>query len=276
MSTASTAPNQTNPPAPEAPQPRRRDLLIGTLGGIFGLTGGLAAGGVINKKPRMWAGDTVIPKGAKVSYAQFADDLVASHLFNAVGVEKPTYLDIGTYDPINDNNTYLFYLAGCRGVLVEPNKAISERLRSVRPGDTLLVAGIGVDETPEADYYMLDNPGLNTFDKEEAEKVVRETRYKIQQVVKMPLLNINKVIAEHFGGKAPDLISIDIEGMDFDVLNTLDFKKYRPKLICAETLIVNSLKHNPKTTKLLTDNNYEVRGMTVANTFFVDKALLPA
>jgi hypothetical protein len=276
MSTASTAPNQTNPPAPEAPQPRRRDLLVGTLGGIFGLTGGLAAGGVINKKPRMWAGDTVIPKGAKVSYAQFADDLVASHLFNAVGVEKPTYLDIGTYDPINDNNTYLFYLAGSRGVLVEPNKAISERLRSVRPGDTLLVAGIGVDETPEADYYMLDNPGLNTFDKEEAEKVARETRYKIQQVVKMPLLSINKVIAEHFGGKAPDLISIDIEGMDFDVLNTLDFKKYRPKLICAETLIVNSLKHNPKTTKLLTDNGYEVRGMTVANTFYLDKALLPA
>jgi FkbM family methyltransferase len=276
MSTASTAPNQTNPPAPEAPQPRRRDLLVGTLGGIFGLTGGLAAGGVINKKPRMWAGDTVIPKGAKVSYAQFADDLVASHLFNAVGVEKPTYLDIGAYDPINDNNTYLFYLAGCRGVLVEPNKAISERLRTVRPGDTLLVAGIGIDETPEADYYMLDNPGLNTFDKEEAEKVARETRYKIQQVVKMPLLNLNKVIAEHFGGKAPDLISIDIEGMDFDVLNTLDFKKYRPKLICAETLIVNSLKHNPKTTKLLTDNGYEVRGMTVANTFYLDKALLPA
>jgi FkbM family methyltransferase len=275
MSTAPTAPAQTNPPAPDAPQPRRRDLLVGALGGVLGLTGGLAAGGVLNRKPRTWVGDKVIPAGAKVSYAQFADDLVSAHLFNSVGIEKPTYLDIGAFDPVSENNTYLFYLAGSRGVLVEPNKAITERLKSVRPGDTVLVAGIGTDETPEADYFMLDNPGLNTFDREQAERIARETPHKIREVVKMPLLNINKVIAENFGGKAPDLISIDIEGLDFAVLNTLDFKKYRPKLVCAETLITNTLKHNPATTKLFTDNGYEVRGMTVANTFYVDKSLLP-
>jgi FkbM family methyltransferase len=276
MSTAPTAPTHTNSPAPEGPPPRRRDLLVGALGGMLGLTGGLAAGGVINRKPRTWVGDTVVPAGAKVSYAQFADDLVAAHLFNSVGVEKPTYLDIGAFDPVNDNNTYLFYLAGCRGVLVEPNKAITERLKSARPGDTVLVAGIGTDETSEADYFMLDNPGLNTFDREQAERIARETRHKIREVVKMPLLNINKVIAENFGGKAPDLISIDIEGLDFAVLRTLDFKKYRPKLICAETLVTNTLRHNPDTTKLLTDNGYEVRGLNVANTFYMDKAVLPA
>jgi FkbM family methyltransferase len=276
MSTAPTAPAQANTPAPETPQPRRRDLLVGALGGVFGLTGGLAAGGVINKKPRTWAGDKVIPTGAKVSYAQFADDLVAAHLFNAINVEKPTYLDIGAFDPINDNNTYLFYLAGSRGVLVEPNKAITERLRSVRPLDTLLVAAIGIGDEKEADYYMFDNPGLNTIDKDDAMRVERDTPHKLQQVVKVPLLNINNVIAEHFGGKAPDYISIDIEGLDYDVLKSLNYKKYRPKIICAETIILSTLKHNPKTVELLTANNYEVRGMTVANTFFVDKALLPA
>jgi len=244
------------------------------MGLVAGLTGGLYAGGAVGKKPRLWAGDMVIPAGACVSYAQFGDDLVAASLFNGLGVEKPTYLDIGAFEPVYHNNTYLFYLAGGRGVLVEPNAALTDRLKKERPEDKVLVAGIGTDDAEAADYYMLDNPGLNTFDKEQAEKVERETSYRIQKVVKMPLIGINRVIAENFGGKAPDFISIDIEGLDYAVLKTLDFKKYRPKVICAETLITHTLRQNQNTTTLMTENGYEVRGMTVANTFYVDKKWL--
>jgi FkbM family methyltransferase len=271
MSTTPTAPTDTtsNPPAARPCGVRRRDLLAGAFGAVVGLSGGLAAGRGV------WGG-AKIPSGAKLSYSQFADDLVAKTLFDALGVEKPTYLDIGTFDPVFDNNTYAFYQAGARGVLVEPNKALTERIKAVRPGDTLLVAGIGIDDTPELDYYMLDNPGLNTFDKEQAERIARETQHKIQQVVKMPMISINRAIAENFGGKAPDFISIDIEGLDYAVLKTLDYTKYRPKIICAETLITNTFKHNPETTKLLIEKGYEVRGMTAANTIYIDKRLLPA
>ena len=277
MSTTPDTAPETVPAAPtQSRGVRRRDLIAGAFGAVVGLSGGLAAGGVLTQRPRTWAGDRVLPDGAKVSYSQFADDLVAANLLYGVGVNKLTYLDIGAYDPINDNNTYHFYLDGCHGVLVEPNPAITERLKSVRPRDKVLVAGIGIDDTAEADYYMLDNPGLNTFDKEQAERIARETKHRIEKVIKMPLVNINRVIAEHLDGKAPDLISIDIEGLDYPVLKTLDFAKYRPKLICAETLITNTLRHNPKTTELLLAHNYEVRGMTYANTFYLDKNLLPA
>jgi FkbM family methyltransferase len=272
---STTATPETSPNSPPSPGGlRRRDLFAGALGLVAGASGGLAAGGALGGKPRRWVGDKVIPDGAKVTYAQFADDLVAANLLYGVGVVELTYLDIGAYDPINDNNTYHFYLEGSRGVLVEPNPAITERLKSVRPRDTVLVAGIGVDDAPEADYYMLDNPGLNTFDKDQAERIARETKHKIQKVIKMPLMNINRVIAEHLGGKAPDLISIDIEGLDYAVLKTLDFNKYRPKLICAETLITNTMRHNPDTTKLLVEHGYEVRGMTYANTMYLDKKLI--
>jgi FkbM family methyltransferase len=258
---------------PTARRVGRRDLLAGGLGGLAGLAAGAVAGRTLLAKAPPPA-EIRLPEGAKPSYAQFGDDLVADSLLRSIHTDNPTYLDIGANDPILENNTYMFYLAGCRGVLVEPNVTLSERLRTVRPEDKLLVAGIGVDETPEADYYMLKASGLNTFDKEQAERMVREKVTVLEKVVKMPLLSINKVIAENFGGKAPDFVSIDIEGLDYAVLNTLDFKKYRPKLICAETLITNTLKHNPDTTKLLTDNGYEVRGMTFPNTFYLDKALL--
>jgi FkbM family methyltransferase len=266
-------PEPVGPGAPRAAtRLGRRDLIIGGVGGLASLAAGAVAGRTLLAKTP----PPPLPEGARTCYGQFADDLVAADLFNAVRVKNPTYLDIGAFDPIYDNNTYLFYLAGSRGVLVEPNMAYTDKLKSTRPGDTVLVAGIGIDDAPEADYYMMATPQLNTFDKEQAERLVREGGAIIEKVVKMPLLSINKVIAENFGGKAPDFVSIDIEGLDFAVLNTLDFKKYRPKLICAETLITNTLKHNPDTTKLLVANNYEVRGMTVANTFYMDKALLPA
>jgi hypothetical protein len=93
-------------------------------------------------------------------------------------------------------------------------------------------------------------------------------------VVKMPLLNINRVIAEHLGGVAPDLLSIDIEGLDLPILKTLDFDRYRPKVICAETLYTATFRHNPETAAFLTGKGYEVRGMTMANTMFVDRQLI--
>jgi hypothetical protein len=87
----------------------------------------------------------------------------------------------------------------------------------------------------------------------------------------MPLVNINRVIAEHFGGAAPDFLSIDIEGMDFAVMKTLDYTRFRPKLICIETVITATMKHNPETLALMAEKGYELRGMTHPNTLFVDK-----
>ncbi len=265
---------ESNPPT--ARGVCRRELLAGGLGGLVGLAGGVAEGRTVLAATPVPPPpeEKKLPEGTKLSYAQFGDDLVTASLFGSIGIEKPTYLDIGAYEPIADNNTYLFYLAGARGVLVEPNTTLTEKLKTTRPGDTLLVVGIGPEEKAETDYYMMSGSGLNTFDKEQAERIAREGQYKIEKMVKMPMVGINRVIAEHFDGKAPDFLSIDIEGLDYAVLKTLDFTKYRPKIVCAETLITHTLRNNPNTTKLLLDNGYEVRGMTFPNTFYMDKKLL--
>jgi FkbM family methyltransferase len=249
--------------------PRRRDFFFGGLAG-------LAAGKVVAQvQPVEWT-QRDMPRGTKLSFAQFGEDLVASGLLYTVGVKVPSYLDIGAYEPIDSNNTYLFHRRGGRGVLVEPNVALTDKLKSKRRGDTVLVAGIGISDTAESDYYVLSDDQLNTFDKEQVERLTTETTTKLIKVVKMPLLNINRVIAEHFGGAAPDFLSIDIEGLDFAVLKTLDFGRFRPKVICAETLITASTKHNPETLGLLAANGYELRGMTHPNTLFVDRRAIGA
>ena len=48
---------------------------------------------------------------------------------------------------------------------------------------------------------------------------------KIEKVVKMPLLDINAVMAEHFGGAAPDYLSVDVEGLELPIVKTIDFAR---------------------------------------------------
>jgi FkbM family methyltransferase len=248
----------------------RRDFLVGAAGGVtagLGLT--RAATAVLSPQTC----GRLLHDGASLSYAQAGEDLVVAYLFRWLGVAAPSYLDVGAYEPIDYNNTYLFYRQGARGVLVEPNVALAPKLRRVRPRDTTFNVGVGVTDESAADYYVMEYPARNTFDKDVAELLQREGM-KLVEVVKMPLVNINKVIAEHFGGAAPDLLSIDIEGMDYAVLKTLDFGRFRPKVVCTETLIPGTSRHNPDTLALMAAQGYEVRGMTFPNTVFVDKKLI--
>ena len=128
-------------------------------------------------------------EGTILSYGQAGEDLVAWQLLKYLGVERPSYLDVGAFHPTIGSNTYLMYRLGGRGVLVEPNVAMIKALKGVRPEDTTLNIGIGLDDTPEADYYVMNYPQMNTFDGDEARRREKDSGGKtvIQQVVKMPL-----------------------------------------------------------------------------------------
>jgi FkbM family methyltransferase len=248
----------------------RREFLLGGLSGVT------AAAGSALAAPVEWQLKTM-PGGTKLSYSQNGEDLVAVSLLKAFGVEKPSYLDVGAYLPILGNNTYLMSRNGGRGVLVEPNVACIKELISKRPGDTVLNIGIGFSDTEEfADYYVLNHPQMNTFDGDEARRRESDSQRQtfVKEVVKMPLVPINKVIAEHLHGNAPDYFSVDVEGLELTILKTLDFSKYRPKVICADTLTDGGMKMNNGSADFLASKGYVIRGMTHPNTIFVDSKLL--
>lgn len=211
------------------------------------------------------------------SYAQAGEDRIVSFIVGHLQLSEPlTYLDIGAYHPTRINNTYLFYEQGAKGVLVEPNVEICKVLRKVRPRDTVLEAGIGITAQREADYYRMSEPSWNTFSKEEAEhqEKITNKRVRIVEVVKMPLLDINQVMADHFEGKAPLFLSIDAEGIHFEILKSIDFSRFRPKLICIETLVSGTTKTIPEIGEFMTTKNYVARGATFVNTIFVDNEIL--
>ena len=211
----------------------------------------------------------------KQTYSQCGEDQIVYFILGYLNVRKRDYLDVGAWAPVLNNNTYLFYTLGFRGLLIEPNVEACKKLREVRPGDRVLEAGIGVTATRQADYYVMTKSSWNTFSKEEAEHQVKVSNgtVAIRKVIKMPLLDINQVMAEHFT-RAPAFLSVDTQGLELAILKSIDYRRFRPKVICAETLVTGTNKTIPETAAFMEAQGYVVRGMSFVNTIFVDSKII--
>lgn len=204
------------------------------------------------------------------SHAQAGEDVVIDFLFQQLGLLHPTYLEIGVCSPDSYNNTYKFYVRGARGVLVEADKSLLPNILGTRPADKLIHAGVSVSEAREADFYLFHDPGLSTFDKEEAERR-HQGNFKIREVVKVPLLSINELISKNFA-KYPDFLSIDIEGLDLPVLKSLDFERFPIPVICVETCSYSENHIKPKNytiAEFMHSKGYFSYADTYINTIFV-------
>jgi FkbM family methyltransferase len=212
---------------------------------------------------------------AQTSYAQCGEDLIVDAVFRGLHIDKPSYMDIGAYDPRQMSNTYLFYKRGARGVCIEPQPLRCARIRRVRPKDLCLNIGVGGKDHEGLEFYILSQEALSTFSKTEAERVCRYGNTRIERKLKIPVMTLTAVLKKH-QLPAPDYISIDLEGDELEALQTLDWAHGRPKVICAETLTYTedrTEQKQQKTIDWLEKKGYFLYADTYINSIFVDKAL---
>jgi hypothetical protein len=202
------------------------------------------------------------------TYAQCGEDVIIDLIFEIKKIKNPNFLDIGSNDPILYNNPYFFYLNGCRGVLVEPNKIMWKTSKKYRPKDVFLNCGVATGQEKMSNYYMMDWHEFNTFSKPvaEATELFYKGRNSIKKVVPLPMISINSILEKYFP-EGLDLLSLDTEGIDYDVLTSLDFSLYRPKVICVETFVLNVYQANIPT--LLISKGYRLHSQTPINSIFV-------
>ncbi len=209
----------------------------------------------------------------KVSYSQCGEDLILQHLFMVLGIGKVSYLDIGAHHPTYLSNTYLFYKNGGHGVCVEPDPSLFEEFNKKRPHDVNLNCGVGIS-TGEANFFVMSSRTLNTFSRAEAERYQSYGKQRIVKTIRLALKLVNEIIGKNFE-KRPNLVSLDVEGMDYLILQNFDFKKYRPEVFCLETLSYTEDKSERKLTEiidLMHKNGYLTYADTYINTIFVDNA----
>ena len=220
-----------------------------------------------------WLKKLLYGKHAKISYSQTGEDLIVDSVMASLDIPRPSYIDIGAHDPVYLSNTYIFYRKGCRGVCVEPDPVLHKKIVKKRPGDVCLNIGIGASEEKSAPFYIMSTPTLNTFSREEAERYQGYGRERILNVVDTPLVSVNRIVKRYFPNGV-NFISLDVEGMDFPILKSIDFASCRPQVLCVETLTYTEDKSEEKIEGILsfmTEIGYLIYADTYLNTIFVDK-----
>ena len=210
----------------------------------------------------------------QISYSQTGEDLIVRFILGQLNITQPKYLDLGAHHPDFLNNTNIFYQNGGSGVNVEPDPFLIQQFDKLRPNDINLNVGIGFRENEELmDFFVMSDKVLNTFSKEEAEKIESYGTYKIEQVLQIKLIPISKVLS-YFKAGLPNFVTLDVEGLDLQIIKTIDFESFRPQVFCIETITYTEDKSERKITEIIDwmlSKDYFVYADTFINTIFVDK-----
>lgn len=208
------------------------------------------------------------------SWSQCGEDLIMRYLFDLLQIARPSYIDIGAHHPWYYNNTYLFYRQGARGVNVEPDPSLYAGLRRERRHDVNLNMGIGPREA-EMDFYVMSSRTLNTFSAIEARKYVEQQGLRIVDTRRIRVQTFAQAVDTHMG-RTPDLVSLDVEGLELDILRSIDFSENRPHVFCIETLSYaggdGSGVKNPEIHDLMFENGYMLYADTYINSIYVAKS----
>lgn len=213
---------------------------------------------------------------SKVSYSQCGEDLIIDFIFDMLNKRKIKYLDIGAHHPFRFSNTAFFYNKGDTGVNIEPDPGLFENFIKYRKRDTNLNIGISDKETT-LDFYVLNEKSMNSFSKEGVDKLIESGKFTLEKVVKIPVKTLYSIVNAYFKSENIDLLSMDVEGLDFDILKSIDYERIRPTVICVETVEFldtdeNKIqKKNNELIEFIVSKEYFVFADTHINTIFVDK-----
>jgi FkbM family methyltransferase len=206
------------------------------------------------------------------SYSAAGEDRLIISWLQYYGLKDFTqirYCDIGAAHPKQLSNTFALYLCGARGVLVEPDPDQAIELRRVRPRDIVLNVGAAFDDQRSATLRRFTSRVFNTYSQKQADIVLEgsrtwptEQRQHFIDEVQTELIPANDIIRDHLPG-GYHLLSIDVEGFDFQILQSIDFERSRPKIICAELS-----KTAQELTDLLRPSGYELAATTPDNAIF--------
>jgi FkbM family methyltransferase len=207
---------------------------------------------------------------AKCSFSQYGEDMIVDGIFRMRRIVLPTYLDIGANHPFFLNNTVFFYEKGSSGINVEANPFLISNFEKYRVRDRNL--NVGIDKTEgELDFFIMEDDTLSTFSSIEKDHLIRAGK-ALKEVRKIRLITVSKLLETYTNNVFPDFLSLDVEGFDLNILESIDYNKSSPKVICveaAEFSIKGTGKRRDELVDFLVGNNYYEYANTNLNAIMV-------
>lgn len=167
------------------------------------------------------------------SYSQEGEDLILRRHFE--DKRKGFYVDVGAHHPFRFSNTYIFYKKGWCGMNIDAMPGSMEPFNKFRSRDINLEIAVS-DKSEELTYYAFEEPALNSLSRELSEEI-RCKRHKILFTKKIQTETLESILDQHLPkDQQIDFLSIDVEGLDYRVLKSNNWKKYRPEVVLVESL----------------------------------------
>lgn len=173
---------------------------------------------------------------SRKSYSQEGEDMILNRIFE--GRQNGFYVDVGAHHPRRFSNTCFFYKRGWSGINIEPNPEALATFEHERKRDINIQCGIS-DSNGLLKYFYFDDPALNTFDPNLVDVRLSQTQYKVIKIQDIAVVRLAEILTKHLPeNKRIDFLSVDVEGLDLNVLKSNDWDKFRPCCVLVEVLDV--------------------------------------
>lgn len=162
------------------------------------------------------------------------EDLIIEDLTK--NIKNGFYVDAGCYHPLHLSNTFLLYKRSWNGINIDISEFSIKLFNYLRPNDVNINSAVSNTEKEISFYYQKKLSQLSTIKKE----ISNERMQGNIKEKKIKSLKLNSILNQSkFKNRQIDFLNIDVEGADFEVLKSLDFTIYEPKIICIEIMDKN-------------------------------------
>ncbi len=207
-------------------------------------------------------------KATHTVYSQNGEDLILQHLFRSK--INGFYVDVGAHHPKRFSNTFALYKKGWIGINIDANPISIKFFNVFRRKDINVCVGVDTMKG-HLDFYRFADPAVNTFSKEEADRLKARTWNTFLGTERVLVEPLNDILAKHLpANQHIDLLNVDVEGLDVEILKSLDWQKYVPQVIVVEDHHFTLATPNQSPVyQLLVGQNYRLQALLNFSLVFV-------
>ena len=204
---------------------------------------------------------------AQLGYAAGGEDRLVSSIFPTPGF----YVDVGCNHPTNYSNTFMLYKRGWHGINIDANAALIEMHKRIKPKDQSIFAAVAQHQQTLTYTEFEGETAMASLDPEFVRaRLASGMRIGTELIMKTKTLT--EILVQLGAPNRFELLNVDVEGLDLEVLRSLDFARFRPQMIIVEILGFDLENHRAEPIfEYLSAVDYRLAGYTHMNAVFMDR-----
>lgn len=211
------------------------------------------------------------------SYSSYGEDAIFAGVLKRLSwimqdnlFDYNTYIDIGSFHPVKESNTYFLNQLGWGGTLIDPNSYFNALVHELRPHDILYNYAVD-SESGTREFHMFgDMDSSNSLSKDFVNRKISSQHTNVGWTKQVQAKTINEIVDMHtyHFERVPFFINLDIEGVDLDVIKTYDKADKTPFIMIEDDS--NEIFGSSEIKSVMIDKGYVPISTTFLTTLYLD------